>query len=222
MSLVDREGIAALSMRKLASALGIEAMSVYHYVKNKDELLDAMVERVMEQVYLPASSEPWMDEQRKRARSVFESILEHPWVASLFESRQSGPHQFAANEAVLANLRHHGFSVALAHRSLLTIDSYVYGFALQEAAWPHERSQLPDILRQMLPRVSEASYPRIVEFMQHMMAFSRELERAEKGSQEISRSASGRSSAYREEFEFGLQLILDGLERVRSEQALQR
>ncbi len=188
-------------MRSLASSLGVEAMSLYNHVANKEQLLNGMVELVLSAVYSPKEQGPWKRELRKRGLSFREVLVQHPWVAKLIESRHTGPVQLRAHDAVQGCLRAAGFSVQLAHRAFLTFDSYLYGFAFQEATWPHERAELPQVIDRMLPQISAADYPHIVELM-HFMA------------QATKRAKAKSSRAYQAEFEFGLDLVLDGLERV--------
>jgi AcrR family transcriptional regulator len=208
VALADQDGIAELSMRRLAVAVGVEAMSLYNHVANKDELLDGMVERVMGQVDVPVQEGPWQSELRRRALSLHEVLLRHPWVATLVESRWSGPDQLAASNALLGCLRNAGFSPALAFRALLTLDSYLYGFAFQEVTWPHRRSELPQVIDDKLPEVPAADFPHLVEMMRHVAVHAR------------SRS-SEKYREYQAEFEFGLDLVLQGLQaalrRERSE-----
>ncbi len=201
VALADEEGIEALSMRKLAAAVGVEAMSLYNHVANKDELLDGMVERVMGQVYVVAQDGAWQTELRRRALSLREMLLRHPWAATLIESRWSGPDQLVSSNALLGCLRRAGFSVDLAFRALMTLDSYLYGFVFQEVTWPYRSSELPQVIDDRLPEVPTTELPHLVEMMRHV------AESARVRSSETHRE-------YQAELEFGLDLVLHGLERA--------
>jgi AcrR family transcriptional regulator len=201
VALADQDGIEALSMRKLAATVGVEAMSLYNHVANKDELLDGMVERVMGQVYVAAEDGAWQTELRRRALSLHEMLLRHPWAATLIESRWSGPDQLVSSNALLGCMRRAGFSVGLAFRALMTLDSYLYGFVFQEVTWPHRSSELPQVIDDRLPEVPAAELPHLVEMMRHV------ADSAPRRSAETHRE-------YRAELEFGLDLVLYGLERA--------
>lgn len=202
VSLADAEGADGLSMRRLASALGVEAMSLYNHVQSKDELLTHMTELVWSAVYLPRPDREWQTEMRLRYLSARTVVLAHPWVAKLIESRRSGPTLLAATNAVVGCLRAGGFPIHLAYRALLVLDSYLYGFAFQEVSWPHQRSELPRVVDDMLPEVPEADYPHLVELMGY-----------------VARTTAGPPTTrspleYRAEFEFGLDLLLQGFHQA--------
>lgn len=200
--LADAEGAEVLSMRRLASALGVEAMSLYNHVQSKDELLTRMTDQVWAAVYLPRQDREWQTEIRLRYLSARTVVLAHPWVAKLIESRRSGAALLAATNAVVGCLRAGGFPIHLAYRALLVFDSYLYGFAFQEVSWPHQRSELPQVVEDMLPDVPEAEYPHLVELMAY-----------------VARTTAGPPTTrspleYRAEFEFGLDLLLQGFHQT--------
>jgi AcrR family transcriptional regulator len=207
VALADEGGIGGVSMRNLAQQLGVEAMSLYNHIANKDQMLDSMVERVMAGCYVPSYPGNWQTEVRLHALSQHTVILTHPWVAPLLESRRAGPLQLATCNALLGCFRAAGFSVHLAYRSMLTLSSYLYGFVFQEVTWPHSRSELPTAVKEMLPSVATQDLPHVVEMMQY-----------------VSRATAGAGGPrgpleYRAEFEFGLDLVLNGLsELLRREQ----
>lgn len=207
IQLADELGLEALSMRRLAAALGVEAMSLYNHVRNKEQLFAAMTERVWSQVYLPREGANWTAELRLRYLSAHTVVVTHGWVATLIESMSSGPVQLASSNAVLGCLRGAGFPVHLAYRALLTLDSYLYGFCFQEVTWPHARSELPDIVQQMLQQVSAAEFPHLVEMMEYVAVAT------------VGPAASRGPLDYRAEFEFGLDLVLQGLSRVLASEA---
>ena len=138
VELADREGLEALSMRRLGAELGVEAMSLYNHVANKDDLLDGIVDAVTAEFDDPRSvpGSDWRQVIRRCASTEREVLLRHPWTASLAESRaRTGPVRLRYYDALLGVLREAGFSQLGAYRANLTIDSYVYGFTLQEVAW---------------------------------------------------------------------------------------
>jgi AcrR family transcriptional regulator len=197
VALADEAGLEALSMRKLGQRLGVEAMSLYNHVANKDDLLDGMIDVVFSEIDLPASDAGWRTAMRQRAASVREALARHPWAAGLMELRTTpGPTSLRHHEAVLDCLREAGFSIENATHAYWLLDSYIYGFAIQEASLPFGTpEQLAEMAEIVLPRVPADEYPRLNE------AAAASLE-----------SGYG----YTDEFEFGLDLILDGLERLRN------
>ena len=136
VTLADENGIGALSMRKLGQVLGVEAMSLYNHVASKGDLLDGMIDVVFSEVGLPAG-DGWKAAMRQRAISVREVLGRHRWAIGLMESRSSpGPATLRHHDAVLGCLRGAGFSVELTAHAYSLLDSYIYGFALQEASLP--------------------------------------------------------------------------------------
>jgi AcrR family transcriptional regulator len=196
LSLADADGLAALTMRALGQRLGVEAMSLYKHVAHKDDLLDGLVDEVMGEIDVPAPGTPWRAALLQRSTSARAVFLRHRWAATLIESRLSpGPRRLRHHDAVLGALRAGGFSVAQAYAAFLTVDSYVYGFVLQEAAFPvHERDR-GVVVEQLAPAIDPKLYPHIAE----MMAFV-----AERSGKDPERAADV-------DFAFGLELILDAL-----------
>jgi AcrR family transcriptional regulator len=197
LDLADREGIDALSMRRLGRELGAGAMSLYHHVGSKDELLDGMVDLVFAEIQLPASDGDWAAEMRARALSAREVLARHPWAINLMESRATpGPANLRHREAVVATLRKAGFPIEMATHANWILDSYIYGFALQEASLPFaDAEELADMAHEVfLPQIPTDEYPYMNEAAVALME-------------------AGYDPA--EEFTFGLDLILDALERRR-------
>src|SRR6185503_8577277 len=136
-ALADEIGVESLSMRRLAKALGVEAMSLYNHVGSKDDLLDGLVDLVFEEIEPPPSGVDWRTAMRRRAVSTREALRRHPWAIGLMEARsQPGPSSIALHEAVLKTLREAGFSLAETVHAYSVQDAYIYGFALQERALP--------------------------------------------------------------------------------------
>ncbi len=196
LELADRRGLGSLSMRNLALQLGVEAMSLYHHVANKDEILDGLVDLVFGEIEVRSPPADWRQEMRRRAIAMRDALRRHPWALGLMESRATpGPESLRRHDAVLAILRAAGFTVELAGHAYSVVDSYVYGFALQEKNLPfHTPEELAAVGAGILGRVGPDDYPHLIEFM---------LERALKPGYD-----------YGNEFLYGLDLILDGLERT--------
>ena len=186
-----------LSMRKLGEALGVEAMSLYNHVANKDELLDGMVDHVFGEIELPAEGAEWRTAMRRRAMSVREVMRRHRWAIGLMESRSSpGPSTLRHHDAVIGCLRRAGFSIEMAAHAFSILDSYVYGFALEEASLPfHTAEETADLAQQILEQFPVDEYPHLAELtIKHVLQPGYD---------------------YGKEYEFGLDLILDGLQRAR-------
>jgi AcrR family transcriptional regulator len=198
VELADAEGIEALSMRKLAQSLGVEAMSLYHHVANKDVLLDGMVDTVFSEVHLPTTEGPWIAEIRARCMSLREVLLRHPWAVGLLDSRRSpGMANLQHHDAVIGCLRAGGFSVRGAALAFATIDAFVYGFVIQELALPTELGEdVGALAEEILGDVPEGTLPHLIEMAtEHVMRDG---------------------YAFANEFPLGLDLILDGLDRQRT------
>ncbi|MBZ4418128.1 TetR/AcrR family transcriptional regulator C-terminal domain-containing protein [Myxococcus sp. RHSTA-1-4] len=207
LSIADARGLDAVTMREVAQRLGVEAMSLYKHVANKDEILDGLIELVMSEMVVPSPESGWKAGLRAKARSMREVLLRHRWAAVLIESRVSpGPARLRLHNAGLRVLREGGFSVEQAYSAYLMLDSYIYGFVLQEVCWPFEPEERPDVAESLRPAIPPDEYPYLVEAMNFVM--TRSLEQARRG---VNSAAS-----YAAEFEFGLDVILDGLERASS------
>ena len=165
VAIADAEGIAALTIRSLAQKLGVKPMSVYHHVANKDEILDGIVDLVFGEIDLPSTAGDWSSEIRRRAASAREVLRRHSWAIGLMESRTSpGPATLRHHDAVIATLRAAGFSQALTAHAYALLDSYTYGFALQEAGLPFEGSDtVADVAEPIMERFTTGEYPHLVE-----------------------------------------------------------
>ena len=193
----DEGGIASLSMRKLGQELGVEAMALYHHFANKDDLVDGMVDLVFGEIELPPSSRDWRTAMRQRAIGVRNALLRHRWAVGLMESRRRpGPANLRHHDAVIGSLRAGGFDIGMAAHAYSVLDSYIYGFALTKMNLPFETSDdVAGVAQSMLEPFPPDEYPHMLEILtDHVMKPGYD---------------------YGEEFEYGLDLILDGLERVR-------
>lgn len=195
--LADQEGVDGLSMRRLAGALGAGAMSLYHYVASKEQLLDAMIDVVFEEIELPPEGTDWQHAMRQRSVSAREVLARHPWAIGLMESRTSpGPANLRHREAVTACLRKAGFSVLMATHANWLLDVYVYGFALQAASLPFDGAdEFAEAAEDVyLPQLPPGEFPYLSESAAALVAAGYDPEG---------------------EFMFGLDLVLAALEPLR-------
>ena len=198
VALADRGGVGSLSMRKLAQELGVEAMSLYHHVANKDDILDGIVDVVFAEIELPAGEADWKAAMRRRAVSAREALRRHPWATALMESRATpGPANLRHHDAVLGILRNAGFSVELAAHAYSLVDAYIYGFALQETSLPFSTpEETAEVAEAIMAEFPADQYPHLTEIaIDHVLQPGYD---------------------YGNEYRFGLELILDGLHRARS------
>ena len=200
VALADRRGLEWLSMRKLAEELRVAAMSLYHYFPSKVELLDGMIDIVFGEIDPPSLDVDWRTAMRRRAVSTREALNRHRWAVGLMEGRTThGPANLRLHDAVLGCLRAAGFSIEMTVHAYSVQDAYIYGFALQETDMA---SETPDDFAAEAQRQMEAyrdvlaDYPNLVEVVGGHVAKA--------------------GYDYAAEFLFGLDLILDGLDRLRS------
>jgi len=206
ITLADKGGIESLTMRKLGQALGVEAMSLYRHVANRGEILDGIVEEVIGEIELPAKGADWKMAMRRRAISAHEVILRHPWASTLIESRVLlSPAMLRYSDAIIGSLREGGFPLQTTYRALFLLDSYVYGFALQELSWPVPAAEVAASAARLRLQVPADIYPNVAAMMEF----------AADPANRLANPSGDTGSGYSAEFEFGLDLILDGLERLR-------
>lgn len=200
--LADEGGIAVLSMRRLAQTLGVEAMSLYNHVANKEDLLDGMVDLVVAEIVVPEVGAHWKVQMHKRATSAYAVLRSHTWAPLLFVSRMNvGQAMLRYIDATHGCLREAGFSHAMADHARNVVDSHIYGFTLQELLFPIAAGTYADAAKHFLPMLPQERYP-------HMRALTEQV---------IEGTYNGLH-----QFEFGLGLILDGLEGLRAQrQSLQ-
>jgi AcrR family transcriptional regulator len=198
VALADERGAKELTMRKLAKELGVEAMSLYNHVANKEALLDGMIDIVFGEIDVPAPGGDWKAELRKRALSTRAALARHRWAIGEMEGRTShGPANLRVHDAVLGCLRAAGFSLQLSVHAYSVQDAYIYGFALQESDMSSETPEdfAAEARRQMREYDAVlADYPHLVEVVGGHVASA--------------------GYDYDAEFLFGLDVILDGLERL--------
>jgi AcrR family transcriptional regulator len=165
VDLADRDGLAKLSMRSLARALGVEAMSLYHHVAHKEALLDGMVDLVFTEFHLPRAGHDWAEEMRRRAVTARGTLLRHPWAIGLMDSRTNpGEATLRHHDAVIGCLRAGGFSVELTAHAFALLDSHVYGHVLQEVALPFaEGDDIAPLAEAMLASLPADALPHLTE-----------------------------------------------------------
>ncbi|MEO7982070.1 MAG: TetR/AcrR family transcriptional regulator C-terminal domain-containing protein [Sporichthyaceae bacterium] len=195
LALADEHGLEWLSMRKLGQALGVEAMSLYHHVTNRDDLVDGMIDLVFAEIEFPLDGE-WQAAMRARAVSVRAVLGRHRWANGLMESRSTpGPANLRHHDDVIGCLRRAGFPVALVAHAYSLLDSYTYGFAMSDRALPFESpEQVAELAQAILARFPVDEYPHLAELtFEHVLKPGYD---------------------YGKEFAFGLDLLLDGLRRA--------
>jgi AcrR family transcriptional regulator len=193
LSVADSEGIEAVTMRRLAREMGVEAASLYHHVNGKDQILDGLVEVVAAEIELPKSTAHWQEAVSQRAHNTRSGLRRHPWAVSLMASRTSpGPATLGLLEAGIRCFREGGFSVPLAAHAVSTIDSYVHGFVLQEVNLPfRDESELAAMTATIMETFPASKFPYLFEMtVEHVLR---------PGYQ------------YGKEFDTGLTVVLNGL-----------
>jgi AcrR family transcriptional regulator len=196
LALADEHGIDALTMRRLGEELGVGPMALYRHAANKDDIIDAIVDLVFAEVTLPGMDADWKSAMRERSISLRDVLSRHRWAVGLMESRRHpGPANLRHHDAVIGRLRAAGFSMAMAAHAYSVIDAYVYGFALTKMNLPFEtEEEVAEVAEAMLAPYATGAYP-------HLVAF-------------ITEHAMQPGYDHGNEFEYGLDLVLDGLERT--------
>jgi AcrR family transcriptional regulator len=193
LELADSGGLESLSMRKIATTLGVRAMSLYNHVASKDEIIDGLVELVVSEIERPSLDDDWKTAMTRRGHSAHAVLLRHPWaIMALMTRANAGPEMLAYVDATIGCLRNAGFSYELADSAWNAMDNHIYGFTLQEVNFPFDPAEYADTAREFLPGVAAEQYPYFSALATMVM------ERQYSGVHE---------------FEFGMNLILDGLQR---------
>lgn len=197
LRMADRGGIESLSMRKLAQSLKVEAMSLYNHVANKEDILDGLVELVASEIDVPSIGGDWRAAMRQRATSAHAVLMRHPWATMLFVSRVNiGPNMLRYVDATIGCLREAGFSYPMADHAWNALDAYIYGFTLQKLNFPLDPSEYGPAAKEFLHLIPVEQFPYLNGMSQEVIA--------------------GRHDGMHQ-LEIGLDLILDGLERMRAE-----
>jgi AcrR family transcriptional regulator len=193
----DAGGLEALTMRKLAKELGVAPMALYRHVANRDDLVDGIVDIVFGEIDLPSGGEGWRPAMCQRAISLRDVLLRHRWAIGLMESRRNpGPANLRHHDAVIGCLRAAGFDMTMAAHAYSLLDSYIYGFALTKMNLPFDTTtDVAEMAESMLEPFPVGEYPNLADF--------------------ITEIAMKPGYDYGDEFEYGLDVVLDGLGRVR-------
>jgi hypothetical protein len=195
VKIADKDGINLVSMRKVANKLGVEAMSLYHHFANKDDLIAGMIEHVAPRIDPPNQNTSWQDAMRKRAHTTKHILENHPWATLLFMSGiNDGPRMLKYADSTIGYLMQAGFSSAQADYAWNIVDSYIYGFDMKRQNFPFKPSEYKKVAAEYLPYISQTELP-------HMYAMSESI---------IDGSHDGI-----QDFDFGLDIILEGLESKR-------
>lgn len=197
MSLADAEGVEGLTMRRLAAELGVEAMTIYYHVPNKDAILDGLVERVIAEIQLPEPGTEWRPALRSLALSAYEVLARHRWAPGTMLARQgSGPMRLRYMDTILAILADAGFEPTVADHAYHALEGHVMGFTLWEVGMNlGTREEVQALALAFLAELPVETYPNVAEHIEHHLA---------------PRPPDDEGS-----FAFALDLLLDGLERVR-------
>jgi AcrR family transcriptional regulator len=194
VALADVIGVDALTIRKLAVALDVRTMTIYHHIENKEAIIDGMVDLVFSEIELPPTNTDWKTAMRQRSASVRSVLAIHPWAVALMESRTApGPATLRHHDAVLGCLRQGGLSIEMTAHAYAVIDAFIYGFALQEAGLPATAGdEMADLAGSIMETMPTGEYPHIMELTtKHILKPGYDFGR---------------------EFGYGLNLILDGLD----------
>jgi AcrR family transcriptional regulator len=195
IQIADKSGIEALTMRKLAQRLGVEAMTLYYYMTKKDDILDGILDLVVSEIELPSEGGDWKASLRGSAISAHQVLLRHPWACGLMMApARIRPGRLRYMESVLKRLREAGFSAEMTHHAYHALDSHILGFTMWEVGYTTGIKELPDSGATLRRALTLDEYPYLVEHMEEHVTASR----GDDG-----------------EIEFGLDLILDGLEKIR-------
>ena len=196
IGLADKAGIESLSMRRLGQELGVEAMSLYNHVAKKDDILNGIVEIAESEIELPSPGAAWKPALRKTAISAHDVFERHPWAASLtLSTTGSRPARWRYMNAILGCIRGAGFSAEMTDLAYHALESHIAGFTLWAAQLEVDTDELPNLAATFLSEIGTGEYPYLVE---HVHQHLRERNPEDEGA-----------------FAFGLDLILDGLERIR-------
>ena len=194
LALADKNGIDALSMRKLGQELGFEAMSLYNHVANKDDLLDGMVDLVLAETEPPSHELPWDESVRASAVSVHAALVRHPWAVQLLLGGHPRPARLGYMDALLRELREAGFAPDTIYHAYHVLDGHIFGFSLWEASHRYTPEQIAEMEKLFADVITHGGYPDLYEH----------------GRRHFAEGPHRQVSA----FEYGLDLILDGLRKV--------
>lgn len=195
LAVADAGGFSSLTIRSLAEHLGVKPMAIYYHVTNKGDILDGILDLVFSEIELPVAGGDWRTEMARRAHSARAVLRRHSWAIVLLQSGTApGPATLRHHNAIIGSLRGAGFSVRMTAHAYALLDSYIYGFALSEAALPINGPEtVAEVAEAMMQERPLDDYPHLAEFStEHILRPDYD---------------------FGAEFQFGLDLILDGLTR---------
>jgi AcrR family transcriptional regulator len=194
MAVADRIGIERLTIRRLAAELGSSPMAIYHYLADKEAILDALVDEVYQEIGLPQVDEPWPEALERRAVSARAVLRRHPWTIALLDSRTSpGPATLGHLDSLVGFCRQAGLSLAQTLHAVALLDAFVYGFVMQELSLPFAApEEVESAVGDIVEQIPADAYPHLTE-----MAISHVLQPG---------------FDFGDEFGYGLRLILQSLE----------
>ncbi|MBX3040037.1 MAG: TetR/AcrR family transcriptional regulator C-terminal domain-containing protein [Bdellovibrionaceae bacterium] len=197
LELAQTEGLEAVSMRQVASRLEVEAMSLYKHVENKDDLIDGVIEHIIRKIQLPAEKTPWKEALLERARSEHQVLRQHSWIIHLLEARSgTGAERLLQQNHMIGILRRSGFSVELAFQTMIVLTGHVYGFVVFATAWSPQSKERKKTIKKAEQQIRPETHPYVMEAISYAQA-----------------RVQNQKAQSHPDFEFGLQLILDGIER---------
>lgn len=197
ISYADKHSLKNISMRKIASELGVQAMSLYNHIKNKEDLVDAMVEEIVSQIGIPEPEKSWRDQMTRRAQAAHDVLVRHHWATHPLVSRMNiGDYSLTYFDRTLQCLHRAGFSLVEADHAINAMDSYIFGFVLIKTNFPIPEAEFAKAASESEHLISEQKYPAIFKL----------------ASQVKSGSYNGL-----QDFTLGFNFIIDGLERILKE-----
>jgi hypothetical protein len=187
----DENGVDTLSMRNLAEKLSVKAMSLYNHIKNKDDIIDSLIDLVIGEMELPPYGLDWKESMRIRARSIHKVLLKHKWATLPIVSRfKIGPSNLLNIERTMDVLNKAGFTLPQADHAVNAMDSYIYGFTLIKHNFPIPEDKYPEAAHEGLKMLDEDKYPSMVK---------------------LAKMIKNRKYNGQQDFDFGFEFILDGL-----------
>ena len=194
----DRNGIDSLSMRKLARELGVEAMTLYYYVANKKDLLEGMADLVAAEIELPTEDVDWKEATRRRAMSAHEVLARHHWAGSLWMQVMIGPARMRYMDSALGAYRRAGLTPESTELAFHAVENHIVGYTVQEVSFPLEADDLAAAAQEFLDKLPRQEFPYLAEHVE----------------QHLTHESIGGG-----DFEFGLELLLEGIDRIRTDGA---
>lgn len=197
MHIAQDQGIESVSMRRVAKELNIEAMSLYKHVENKDDLIDGIIELIMKQIKLPNSNTDWKQALLERASSEYKVLSANSWITHLLEARSgTGEIRLAQQNHMIGILRRSGFSINLAFQTMIIVTGYVYGFVVFARAWNSKSKERTKTIKKAQIEIKPETHPYVMEAILYAQS-----------------KAADKKNKSESEFDLGLRLILDGVEK---------